>query len=85
VILPESPMFGDVVVYRERGVNSGPCHLGAFGTAALTAAPTYAKALREAKRLAAIDRVDVWTGFRPRWTDSAAPTFRRVAAHRPAL
>ena len=76
------PKDGDVVVYRERGVHSGSCRIGTFGVEGHESAPTLAEALRRGKRLAADRRTDVWVSCRARWTDTAAPTFRRVAAHR---
>jgi hypothetical protein len=80
------PQSGDIVIYRERTAQSGPCSVGVFSTheRPCTASPTYAAALREAVRLAAYGRVDVWTTFRVRWTDTAPQTFERLARHRPA-
>jgi hypothetical protein len=77
------PQPGDLIVYRERGVHSGPCRFGAFGTATVTAAPTYAEALRRANRLAVSRQVDLWTSHRVRWADAVGPSFERVTTHRP--
>jgi hypothetical protein len=81
-MLPEGPQIGDLIVYRERGAHSGPCQLGTFGAPELTAAPTWAEALRRGNVLAVSQHVDLWTSYRVRWADAAGPAFTRVATHR---
>lgn len=80
--LAGEPQAGDLIVYRERGAHSGPCQLGSFGAPGLTAAPTYAEALRRGNKQALAQQVNLWSGYRARWADAVAPAFTRVATHR---
>jgi hypothetical protein len=73
---------GDIIISRERLAPSGRCSVGAFGKMSPTAAATYADALREAKRLAVGQCVDVWMTYRVRWADTEPQTFQRLASHR---
>jgi hypothetical protein len=76
------PHAGDIIICRERLGPSGRCSVGAFGEMSRTAAPTYADALRHAKRLAVGQCVDVWMTYRVRWADTEPQTFQRLASHR---
>jgi hypothetical protein len=49
----------------------------------MTAAPSYAEALRQANQLALSRQVDLWTSYRVRWADAVGPIFDRVTTYRP--
>jgi hypothetical protein len=78
-----NPQAGDIVVYQERDLPSGPCVIAAFGAGPRTPWTSYAGALKEANKLATREQVDVWTTYRVRWADAAPPTYRRLATRRP--
>jgi hypothetical protein len=76
------PQPGDIIVYRERRLQSGPCSVGTFGEGKRVPTVTYADALRQAQTMAADQHVDIWITYRARWADPLRQTYQRVAARR---
>jgi hypothetical protein len=79
---PSEPQSGDIIVYRERRLQSGPCSVGTFGEGKRVPTETYADALRQAQAMAADQQVDIWITYRARWADPLRQTYQRVAARR---
>jgi hypothetical protein len=79
---PLDPQAGDIIVYRERHLRSGPCSVGTYGDGKRMPAATYAAALRQAQAMSAGHQVDIWITYRARWADPLRQTYQRVAARR---